>query len=254
MPLFFSSIAVALLFLSPTSFALPHQAVNDLRPRQTASALAGASSSTADQLIEDIERLNQTLTDLPEDAYNFLNEVGDKVEALESLFASLLGISTSASSSVAYATPSPSASASRSVFNSSSPVLTPAIPTNEPFLTILPILDHELFGTFGSIVPNAKYHINATGVYTDSAEPHYDFHSDTEPLFGERYDAGGFLASCVQRYYTFAGSFDSQSVLGKFHNASGLLSGTIQRYYAFAHTQPFVGKRHNTTSLLTCSI
>ncbi|KAK7523204.1 uncharacterized protein IWZ02DRAFT_433140 [Phyllosticta citriasiana] len=139
MPLFFSSIAVALLFLFPGSFALPHQAVNDLRPRQTASAPAGASSSTADQLIEDIERLNQTLTDLPEDAYNFLNEVGDKVEALESLFASLLGISTSASSSTP-ATPSPSASATRSVFNSSSPVLTPAIPT-EPFLTILPILE-----------------------------------------------------------------------------------------------------------------
>ncbi|KAK8181082.1 hypothetical protein BC567DRAFT_284168 [Phyllosticta citribraziliensis] len=199
MPLFFSSIAVALLFLFPNSLALPHQAVNDLRPRQTASAPAGASSSTADQLIEDIERLNQTLTDLPEDAYNFLNEVGDK-----------------------HFDPS-----------------------------------HKLFGTFGSIVSNAKHYINATGVYTDSAEPHYAFNSDTDPLFGERYDAGGFLASCVQRYYTFAGSFDSQSILGESHDASSFLSGTIQRYYTFAgslDSQSVPGELHNASGFLSDTI
>ncbi|KAK7520519.1 hypothetical protein IWZ03DRAFT_438062 [Phyllosticta citriasiana] len=263
MPLFFSSIAVALLFLFPGSFALPHQAVNDLRPRQTASAPAGASSSTADQLIEDIERLNQTLTDLPEDAYNFLNEVGDKVEALESLFASLLGISTSASSSTP-ATPSPSASATRSVFNSSSPVLTPAIPT-EPFLTILPILEslhfdssHEFFGIFNSIHSNAQHHFNATGVFADSVEPHNAFpsafSSDTDPLFGKRYDPSGVLASGVQRYNTFPGSCDPQSVLGKFHDSGGFLAGTVQRYYAFAGSQPIVGKHHDTTCFLASGV
>lgn len=117
-----------------------------IQPRQTTTsdvAPATTSQSAADRLIENIDRLDESIRDLPNDALKFFNEVGDKIESLESLFGSLIGSSTTSASETAptYAPPVPSTPlALNYTVNASSIAPTPITEPN-PIFTILPILE-----------------------------------------------------------------------------------------------------------------
>ncbi|KAK7718854.1 hypothetical protein SLS57_005964 [Botryosphaeria dothidea] len=122
-----------------------------IQPRQTTTsdvAPATTSQSAADRLIENIDRLDESIRDLPNDALKFFNEVGDKIESLESLFGSLIGSSTTSASETAptYTPPVPSTplalnyTVNATVSLPSSTAPTP-ITEPDPIFTILPILE-----------------------------------------------------------------------------------------------------------------